>query len=189
VSDKEEEEHNEETDTGMTEEEAALKIEAVARGRKDREKVAQMRKKRDQEKEDERRRKEEEILEQEQEEEQRRQQEAEEEAEQKRQQEEEEEAEQQRQQEEEEEAEQKRQQEDDEAQAAVEQQQAKKRTKKRKKGHSFESKNKVHPDDVEICEAREIGSSKMLRNLHIGNRKVGKCWCCFDFNSFVVLSY
>jgi hypothetical protein len=165
VSDKEEEEHNEETDTGMTEEEAALKIEAVARGRKDREKVAQMRKKRDQEKEDERRRKEEEILEQEQEEEQRRQQEAEEEAEQK------------------------RQQEDDEAQAAVEQQQAKKRTKKRKKGHSFESKNKVHPDDVEICEAREIGSSKMLRNLHIGNRKVGKCWCCFDFNSFVVLSY
>jgi hypothetical protein len=174
VSDKEEEEHNEETDTGMTEEEAALKIEAVARGRKDREKVAQMRKKRDQEKEDERRRKEEEILEQEQEEEQRRQQEAEEEAEQKRQQEEEEEAEQQRQQEDEEEA---------------EQQQAKKRTKKRKKGHSFESKNKVHPDDVEICEAREIGSSKMLRNLHIGNRKVGKCWCCFDFNSFVVLSY
>ena len=146
MSDKEEEEHNEETDTGMTEEEAALKIEAVARGRKDREKVAQMREKRDQEKEDERRRKEEEILEQEQEEEQRRQQEAEEEAEQKRQQEEDE---------------------------------AKKKTKKRKKGHSFESKNNVHPDDVEICEAREIGSSKMLRNLHIGNRKVGKCWCCF----------
>ena len=170
MSDKEEEEHNEETDTGMTEEEAALKIEAVARGRKDREKVAQMREKRDQEKEDERRRKEEEILEQEQEEEQRRQQEAEEEAEQKRQQEEEEEAEQQRQQEEEEEAEQKRQQEEDEA---------KKKTKKRKKGHSFESKNNVHPDDVEICEAREIGSSKMLRNLHIGNRKVSKCWCCF----------
>ena len=35
----------------MTEEDAALKIEAVARGRKDREKVAQMREKRDQEKE------------------------------------------------------------------------------------------------------------------------------------------
>ena len=160
----------------MTKEEAALKIEAVARGRKDRKKVAQLREKRDQEKEDERRRKEQEILEQEEEEERRRQQEAEEEAEQK------------RQQEAEEEAEQKRQQEEDEAQAAAEKQQAKKKTKKRKKGHSLESKNKVHPDDVEICEAREIGSSKLLRNLHIGNRKVGKCWCCFDFNSFVVLS-
>ena len=141
----------------MTKEEAALKIEAVARGRKDRKKVAQLREKRDQEKEDERRRKEQEILEQEEEEERRRQQEAEEEAEQK------------------------RQQEEDEAQAAAEKQQAKKKTKKRKKGHSLESKNKVHPDDVEICEAREIGSSKLLRNLHIGNRKVGKCWCCFDF--------
>ena len=123
--------------SGMTEDEAAIKIEAIQRGRRDRARVAQLRQeKREQEEEEERQR--------------------------------EEAAEMQRQMEEEQEA----------REEAARQAEEKKR-KKKKKGVTagLGEHHKVHPDDVELVEPRDVGSRAMLRNLHIGNRKV-RCNRC-----------
>ena len=46
------------------------------------------------------------------------------------------------------------------------------RRRKKTKKKKGPNQHKVHPDDVELCEPREIGSRTMLRNLHIGNRNV-----------------
>ena len=57
--------------------------------------------------------------------------------------------------------------------------------KKYKKRQARATKvHNVHPDDVEICEARDIGSKSMLRNLHIGDRKV-----CAFFNLLLSLFF
>ena len=146
-------------DGTMTEEEAALKIEAVARGNRDRERVAKMKEERERMEQEEQQKIEDER------EERLRQQEEEEEAQ---------EAEERRIQDEieaKQAAEEAKAFADAEAAAQAKKKQTKKKKEKKRKGY-VESVNRVHPDDVEICEAREIGSSKLLRNLHIGNRKV-----------------
>ena len=156
-------------DQGMTEEEAATRIEAIQRGRRDRARVADLRRQKEEVTKEQAATRIEAIqrgrrdrarvaamrqAKREQEEEEARRQE--------------EEAEMQRLVQEEEEAR------EEEARLAAEQ-----KRKKKKKGLTAElgENHKVHPDDVELCEPRDVGSRVMLRNLHIGTRKV-RCNCC-----------
>ena len=69
--------------------------------------------------------------------------------------------------------------EEQEAREEAARQAEEKKRKKKKKGVTagLGQHHKVHPDDVELVEPRDVGSRAMLRNLHIGNRKV-RCNCC-----------
>ena len=48
--------------------------------------------------------------------------------------------------------------------------------------------HKVHPDDVELCETRDIGTRDMLRCLHIGNRKVSETCAGLSCIFFLLLT-
>jgi hypothetical protein len=169
----EDDENSDLDNEGLSEEEAAIKIEALARGKKDRERVQLMKQEKERvrldEEEEERRRQEEE------EEEERRQQEEEEEEERARQE-----------QQELEEQERQEQEVSNQKEEESSTQGNDRRKKKKKKTKSrMPGTHKVHPDDVELCEPREIGSKSMLRNLHIGNRKVS--WFLHVFFIYIMV--